>query len=346
MQIEMLSPTSFGQSSSKPALGLQDLVDLPERLRGGYLLIGNFDGVHLGHQHIVQRASSLAKMDSATLTAITFAPHPRSFLEPSAAQLPLTYQAEKAYLLRKAGVDEVVVLNFDACLASLSARAFVEEVLVKQFEARGIVASRNFRFGLNRAGDASELAAIGPGLGLVVELLPPRLDQDTEEPISATAVRAKLALGDLKTANRMLGRRWTIKGEVVHGDKRGRELGFPTANILTGFGSRFRFGIYAVRVLVDDMVAEGVACYGTRPQFDDGAPRLEVHILDFNGDLYGKQMIVEFVAFLRPEQTFVNVDALKEQISRDCAVARSYIASDLERSSFDFGFVHHSLMLS
>lgn len=344
MPIGISGSTAFGRRSRNPTLGLQDLIDLPERLRGGYLLVGNFDGVHLGHQHLVQRASSLAKMDTAPLIAVTFDPHPRAFLEPRLSLLQLTDPDEKAFLLRKAGADEVVFLKFDACLASLTAKTFVEEVLVKQFEAKGIVASRNSRFGLNRAGDASKLAAIGPGLGLMVELLPPRRDDEAEQPISATAVRAKLALGDVKAANRMLGRRWVIEGEVVHGDKRGRELGFPTANILTGFGSRLCFGIYAVRVLVDGIVAEGVACYGTRPQFDDGAPRLEVHILDFNGDLYGKQMLVEFVAFLRPEQTFVSVDALKEQIALDCALAKSYIACDLEHSSFGTSFPH-SLML-
>ncbi|CAA2137792.1 bifunctional riboflavin kinase/FAD synthetase [Hyphomicrobium sp. ghe19] len=340
MQIGILSSTLIGPGSSKPALELQDLVDLPERVRGGYVVIGNFDGVHLGHRHIVQRASNLAKMDSAKLIAITFDPHPRSFLEPHQTLLPLTDQDEKAYLLRKAGVDEVIVLNFDSSLSSQPAKDFVEGVLVKQFEARGIVASRNFRFGLNRAGDAAQLASIGPGLGLVVELIPPQVDYDTDEPISSTAVRAKLALGEVKSANRMLGRRWTFEGEIVHGDKRGRELGFPTANIATGFGSSLCFGIYAVRVLVDDIVADGVACYGTRPQFDDGAPRLEVHILNFSGDLYGKQMIVEFVAFLRPERTFVSVDALKDQIGRDCALAKSYIGSDVEASTFDTDFAH------
>lgn len=340
MQIGISSSALIGRRSSESALTLNDLVDLPDRLRGGYIVVGNFDGVHLGHQHIVRRASRLAKIDSARLIAITFDPHPRSFFEPGQMFLPLSDQKEKAYLLKEAGADEVIVLHFDACLSSQTAKAFVEDVLVKQFEARGIIASRNFRFGLNRNGDASQLASVGPGLGLLVELIPPRLDYDSDEPISSTAVRTRLAIGDIRTANRMLGRRWTIKGEVVHGDKRGRELGFPTANIATNFGSCLGFGIYAVRVLVDDKVANGVACYGTRPQFDDGAPRLEVHVLNCTGDFYGKQMIVEFVAFLRPERTFTSIDALKEQIDRDCATARSCIDSDLQHSMFDMAFAH------
>lgn len=340
MQIGISSSALIGRRSSESPLTLNDLVDLPDRLRGGYVVIGNFDGVHLGHQHIIRRASSLAKMDSARLIAITFDPHPRNFFDPGQALLPLTDRDEKTYLLKNAGADEVIVLNFDSSLASQSAKTFVEDVLVKQFEARGIVASRNFRFGFNRAGDASQLASIGPGLGLVVELIPPQVDHDSEEPISSTAVRAKLAIGDIKAANRMLDRRWAIEGEVVHGDKRGRELGFPTANMATNFGSCLSFGIYAVRVLVDGMVADGVACYGTRPQFDDGAPRLEVHILNRTGDFYGKQMFVEFVAFLRPERTFVSIDALKEQIDRDCDIARNCIDSDIEHSMFDMGFAN------
>jgi riboflavin kinase/FMN adenylyltransferase len=314
---------------------LQDLSELPERLRGAYVVVGNFDGVHRGHQNILQRAAKLAALDERPVVAITFDPHPRTVLAPREPFLQLTDKEEKYRLLKEAGADEVVPLAFDTELASLSPVAFVEQILARHFEAKAIVASRNFRFGKDRAGTIIELAEIAPRMGMMVDIIPPAIFAENDEVITAAAVRSRLALGDVKTANHLLGHRWTVEGFVVHGDKRGRQLGFPTANLGPINDIRFGFGIYAVRVLLNGKIANGVACYGTRPQFDDGAPRIEIHLLDFAGDIYGERLLVEFVAFQRSERTFASVDALKQQIDRDCLTTRRLLSTDFEELEID-----------
>lgn len=311
---------------------LQNLSELPEHLLGAYVVVGNFDGVHRGHREILQRTLKLAKLDGRRVVAITFDPHPRIALSQPQPFLQLTDRGEKELLLKEAGADEVVSISFDADLASLSPAAFIEGVLVKHFDPKAIIASHNFRFGNNRAGTSAELGKIARGLGIAVEIVPPLLLMESEKIISSTAVRSKLALGDVKTANRLLGRRWTVDGLVVHGDKRGRQLGFPTANLAPLRDIHFGFGIYAVRVLLNGKIKNGVACYGTRPQFDDGAPRIEIHILDFTGNIYGERLLVEFVAFQRSERTFSSIDALKQQIAQDCLTTRRLLSADFGES--------------
>lgn len=312
---------------------LKNLSDLPERLRGAYVVIGNFDGVHRGHVNILKRASKLATRNEKPVVAITFDPHPMTILSPREPLLQLTNREEKLILLKEFGADEIVPLAFDTELASLSPTAFVEQILCKYFEAKAIIADRNFRFGKDQAGTAAELAEIARRTGIMVEIISPATVDD--EIITATAIRSKLNLGDIKTANRLLGRRWTVEGVVVHGDKRGRQLGFPTANLAPIDDIRFGFGIYAVRVLLNGRIANGVACYGTRPQFDNGAPRIEIHILDFTADIYGERLLVEFVAFQRSERTFASVGALKQQIERDCLTTRRLLGTDLEGAEID-----------
>lgn len=322
--------------SARPSpLSLHELQDLPERLRGAYVVVGNFDGVHRGHREIIQRASKMARLDGRRVVAITFEPHPRIVLAPHEPFVQLTDPDEKARLLIEAGVDEVATLKFNSEIASLEPEAFVHQVLARGFEAQLIVASRNFRFGKKRIGGVTQLAEVGPCVGLTVKVIPPLVLMESDEVITSTAVRSRLALGDVKAANNLLGRRWTMEGIVVHGDKRGRQLGFPTANLDPINDARIGFGIYAVRVLLDGKIANGVACYGTRPQFDDGAPRLEIHILDFNGDIYGARLLVEFVAFQRSERTFVNVSALMQQIKADCLTARRLLGSDFQEPTID-----------
>lgn len=239
---------------------LQTLSDFPDRLRGAYVVVGNFDGVHRGHRDLLQRASKFAEIDDRFLVALTFDPHPRSVLTPRAPFLQLTSHEEKCRLLKEAGVDDVVTLAFDAELASLWPSAFVELVLAEHMAAKAIVAGQNFCFGLNRAGSIAELAQVAPDAGLSVHIVPPLCSMDGGEIITSELIRSRLSIGDIKGANHLLGRRWTIEGEVVHGDKRGRQLGFPTANLAPNHNAQFGFGIYAVRVLLNGEILNGVAC--------------------------------------------------------------------------------------
>lgn len=323
------------KSAGPSSWSLDELQDLPDHLRGAYVVVGNFDGVHRGHREVIQRASKMARVDGRRVVAITFDPHPRVVLAPHEPFVQLTGPGEKARLLKEAGVDDVITLKFDSGMASLQPEAFVQQVLTRGFEPERIIASRNFRFGKKRIGGVTQLAELGPCAGTTVEVIPPLVLMESDEIITSTAIRSRLALGDIKAANNLLGRRWTMEGIVVHGDKRGRELGFPTANLDPFHDVRIGFGIYAVRVLIDGKIVNGVASYGTRPQFDDGAPRLEVHILDFSGDIYGAQLLVEFVAFQRSERTFVNVSALTKQIDADCLSARRLLGSDFQEPAIE-----------
>jgi riboflavin kinase/FMN adenylyltransferase len=301
---------------------LHELAELPARARGGHVVVGNFDGVHIGHRKVIGRASKLSNMDGRPVVAITFEPYPGTVLSPNEGFARITDSKEKTWLLKEAGADEVVRLAFDADLASLEPKAFVADVLLRYFEPKSFVVSQNFHLGRNRSGSVEWLVELVSRMGAAVEIIPPLYASESQEIDISGWVRWHLARGNIEAANRLLGRRWTIEGVVAHGDKRGRELGFPTANIILRSDARLGFGIYAVRVLVNGVIANGVASYGTRPQFDDGAPRLEVHILDFNGDLYGAHACVEFVAFQRPERTFSNVGALLQQMNSDCLDAR------------------------
>lgn len=309
---------------------LQDLSDLPQRLKNAFLVVCNFDGVHRGHRDLLQKATKLAAEFDRNVVAVTFDPHPKTLIDPATPFLQLTAYADKERLLKEAGADEVVTLAFNAELAALPPPAFVEQVLIAAFEPAAILTIANFRFGNDGSDTAVEILRAAGARRIPVRICPLRIDTESGEAITAAAIRARLAVGDVKTANRLLGRRWTVEGLVVHGDKRGRQLGFPTANLAPLTNANFGFGVYAVRVLVGDKIHNGVACYGTRPQFDDGAPRIEIHILDFTGDIYGERILVEFAAYHRSERTFASVEALKQQIDHDCLATRQLLASDFE----------------
>lgn len=299
---------------------LIDPPDLPEALRGGHVVVGNFDGVHRGHAAVMRQAAEPAHAAGRPVIALTFEPHPRTFFRPDLPLFRLTERDEKARLLARAGADATVVLTFDAGLAAIEAETFVGEVLAKRLAAHTAVVGWDFHFGRGRVGSPSFLAEAGPRHGMFVEVTPP---YGGATPVSSSAIRDRLAAGDIAAANRLLGRRWTLEGEVIHGDKRGRELGFPTANVRLPPETRLAHGIYAVRALVDGRIVDGVANFGRRPQFlEDGAPLFEPYLLDFAGDLYGKRLRFEIVAFLRAEAKFDSVDALIAQMARDVANAR------------------------
>lgn len=307
-----------------PPLLLVDPETLPPALRHGHVVVGNFDGVHRGHQSVVRQAVDAARPAGRPVVALTFEPHPRTFFRPDRPLFRLTDRDEKARLLARAGCDATVSLTFGREIAAMEAEAFVADVLVKRLHAHTVVVGWDFHFGRGRVGSPAFLAEAGPRHGLYVEIAPP---YGGPTPVSSSAIRDLLAGGQPLAAGRLLGRLWTFQGEVVHGDKRGRDLGYPTANIRLPSETRLAFGIYAIRALVDGEVRDGVASYGRRPQFDDGAPVFESFLFDFSGDLYGSRVRIELVAYLRPEEKFRSVEALIAQMARDCDDARAALAA-------------------
>lgn len=292
---------------------------------------GNYDGVHLGHRALVEKARELAGRATPKLTvkALTFDPHPMQLMAKDRAPPLLTSPERRAELLRGAGADEVVIRTFDEAFASLSPQAFVDQVLVGELGARAVVVGHDFRFGARRAGDAQVLTELCAAHGIQVATLPPVTLEG--QIVSSSQVRAALARGDVELAARMLTRVHDVTRRVVTGAQRGRTLGFPTANLeLEGFMVPAD-GVYAVVARVLDGSAEersvlhaGVANLGERPTLRAGRS-LEVHLLDFEGDLYGKTLRVGFVARLRGEQKFPNVDALRAQIAQDVVAGRDAV---------------------
>ena len=295
------------------------------RLRGAVLAIGNFDGVHRGHRAVFNTAIRRARAAGRPAAALTFEPHPRSYFRPDERSFRLTDQATKLRLLAGTGLDGVVVLKFDGTLANLTAEEFVEQILVDRLAAAGVVVGFNFFFGKNRSGSPQVLAAAGARHGFSVDIVP--AFQEHGRRISSGAVRDALARGDVTDAGTLLGYPWFVSGDVIHGEKRGRELGYPTANLRLDPGCDLRHGIYAVRVAVDGGQHDGVASFGRRPTFDNGAPLLEVFLFDFDGDLYGKRLDVAFIGWIRPELRFEGVEGLVRQMDDDARKARDILAA-------------------
>lgn len=307
---------------------------LPERLRGAHVAIGNFDGVHRGHQSVLTAARDRARADGRPVLALTFEPHPRSFFVPDRPVFRLTPVEAKARLVAALGLDGLVVARFDRDLASLPAETFVETVLIGRFALSGATIGWDFHFGKGRLGTPAFLDEAGRRHRFTVDVVDPFSAEDGGL-VSSSRIRAALEVGDLAEAAGLLGYRWFVEGTVVGGDERGRDLGFPTANIRLPDDCRLAHGVYAVTFTVDGVMREGVANWGRRPQFDDGAPVLETFVFDFSGDLYGKRAEVAFVSRLRPEAKFPSVDALVEQMHRDCAEARAVLAARSPGTALD-----------
>ncbi len=293
-------------------------------LRGAVVAIGNFDGVHRGHRAVIAAALHRARGLGKSAAALTFEPHPRAFFNPREKLFRLTDEATKLKLLSGIGLDGAIVLTFDAVLAKLTAEAFVRRILVDRFAVSGAVIGFNFHFGMSRAGSPDFLAAEGKKCGFVVDVVPPF--EDNGRPVSSGPIREALAAGRVEEAAEYLGYPWFVTGEVVHGDKRGRELGFPTANLVLDASCGLRHGIYAVRVGIGGRRYDGVASFGRRPMFDTGVVLLEVFLFDFSGDIYGKTIEVAFIAWLREEAAFASVDALVAQMHDDAYRAREALA--------------------
>ena len=300
-----------------------DWQTAPAAWKGGAVALGNFDGVHRGHQALLGRAAEHAKALGAPLVVLTFEPHPRRFFVPDTGPFRLTLLAAKVRLLGQHGVQAVLAQRFDAPFAALSADAFLDEVLLKGLGARHVVCGYDFTFGARRSGNVEQLREQGKEKGFGVTVLDPVMREG--EIYSSTSIREALRAGWASEAAELLGHPWEIEGPVELGDQRGRTIGFPTANVALGEHLRPRFGVYAVRVLVDGQWRDAVANLGRRPTFGKLQENFEVHLFDFSGDLYGKTLRVALIDFIRPEMKFAGLDQLKAQIAADGQAARAIL---------------------
>ncbi len=311
---------------------------LPAELRGGVVAIGNFDGVHRGHMSVLERARDLAAQMDAPALALTFEPHPRSVFRPETPVFRLTPAPLKADLIRRAGFDAVVEQAFSRDFARLSAEDFVRGVLVEGLGIAHVVTGFDFHFGKDRQGGPAYLMDAGVRLGFGVTLVDAFRDEGAEV-VSSSRIRDLLARGEAAEAAGLLGYRYAVETEVTHGDKRGRTLGYPTANMALPPETELRYGIYAVRLQrADGTLHDGVASFGRRPTVDaDGAPLLETYVFDFSGDLYGETCRVFLFGFLRGEEKFDGLDPLVAQMKRDEAEARALLAGVRPLSAIDAG---------
>ncbi len=299
--------------------------DLPEALRGAAVALGNFDGVHLGHAHVLRAIH--AALPGAKLAVLTFEPHPRELFRPDDPAFRLTLSAERAEALAALGVQIVYEMPFDRAFSLLSAEAFVDDVLHRGVGAAHLACGADFAFGHRRGGDVGFLAARAEALGIGLTVVPPLAD--AQGPISSTRIRRLLQDGYPERAAAELGRPWAVRGPVTHGEKRGRTIGFPTANVPLGRHLEPARGVYAVRArLADGTTLPGIANIGRRPTVNEGTEsRLEAHLFDWEGDLYGQEVAVALHAFLRAERKFASFDDLRTQIVADADQARALLAT-------------------
>lgn len=305
---------------------LDGSAPVPGPLRGGIVALGNFDGFHLGHQAVVGRAVDRARAEGRPAIVATFDPHPKRHFRPDAPPFRLTTLDQRERLFAAAGADAMLVFGFDQALADLTAGAFVEERLLDRFGTAGVVTGEDFTFGKARSGDVAALRAMGEARGFSVDTVAPV--RDAAGVVSSTRIRDALVRGDPREAARLLTRPFAIEGMVQHGDKLGRTIGYPTANLDMGKYLRPAYGIYAVRGRLDDgRVLAGAANLGIRPQFEPPKELLEPYFFDFSGDLYGQRLEVELIEFLRPEAKFDSLEALTAQMEADCARAAAILRS-------------------
>lgn len=293
--------------------------------KGAVVAMGNFDGVHLGHRAVIAAALQMGRAHGRPALAVTFEPHPKSFFSPNTPQFRLTDEASKLRLLAGTGLSGAVVMTFDKGRAGTSAQDFIHHDLIGRLGISGIAVGYDFHFGKGRVGSPSLLVSEAPRLGIEVDVQA-HIDID-ERPVSSSAIRMALAEGQIDDATAMLGGPWFVAGTVIHGEKRGRDLGYPTANIRLDKNCGLKHGIYAVRVGRGTDRLDGVASFGRRPTFDNGAPLLEVFLFDFKGDLYGASLDVAFIAFIREEVKFDGIEALVRQMDDDSARARAALAA-------------------
>jgi riboflavin kinase/FMN adenylyltransferase len=294
--------------------------------RGAVIALGNFDGVHLGHRAVIGAAQRMARARGSLAYAMTFEPHPRDFFSRGTPQFRLTDEIDKLRLLAGTGLDGAVVMTFDAARAATSAQDFINHDLIGRLGVSGIAVGYDFHFGKGRSGSPALLQTEAPRLNIDVHV-EPHFDIKGQA-VSSTAIREALSEGNLDRATAMLGYPWFVTGEVIHGEKRGRDLGYPTANMRLDPAASLRHGIYAVRVALDGERYDAVASFGRRPTFDNGAPLLETYLFDFKGDLYGKALDIAFIGFIRPELKFDSIEALIRQMDDDSAKAKAALKAN------------------
>ena len=306
-------------------LGHRDTV--PDHLRGAILALGNFDGFHLGHQAVVAEAVEWARREGRPAIVATFDPHPVRHFAPHVPPFRLTTLDQREELFAAAGADAMLVFDFDDALAETTARDFVAELLARDIGAAGVVTGEDFTFGKARGGDVALLADEGARHGLVARTVGPVLEGGLV--VSSSRIRDALKAGDCGSAARLMTRPFAVRAPVVHGDKRGRAIGYPTANLDLGAFLRPRYGIYAVtgRVIETGELLKGAANLGIRPSFDPPKELLEPYFFDFHGNLYGREIEVALHHFLRPEAKFESLAELKAQMAEDCARARELLAA-------------------
>ncbi len=308
---------------------------LPDAMRGAVIAIGNFDGVHRGHQTVLNAALAIGRETGTKVFALSFEPHPRTLFKPDSPVFRLTPRDMKARIVQAAGVDGLLVLPFTRDLAGTSAQDFVDRHLVEATGASHVVTGFNFMFGRKREGTPDFLREAGGRAGFGVTIVEEYRDGAGEE-LSSSRIRRLLGEGDVDHAARLLGYRWCVGGTVVKGAQLGRTLGYPTANLSLADNCRLAHGIYAVRLRrADGSLHDGVASYGRRPTFDNGAPLLETFVFDFDGDLYGEEIEVTLFAHLRGEEKFDSAEALVKQMDRDSAAARAILAKAEPHSALD-----------
>ena len=305
-----------------------DPVTPPRGLERAVYAIGNFDGLHIGHQAVLERTRRLADARGAPSALLTFEPHPADYFAERPVAFRLTPPDLKAAVAERLGLSGVVFVTFNAFLAGMSAEAFVGKILVERLGVGAVVVGWDFHFGKGRTGTPAFLAEAGPRYGFDVDIVSKVEigDGDSARIVSSTAIRRALEHGDVIEAARGLGRRYVVAGPVIAGQQLGRTLGVPTANVELAPTNRLAHGVYAVLATVDGRRHPAVASFGVRPTVDNGPPLLEVHLLDFAGDLYGRQMTVEFVERIREERRFDSLAALVEEMQRDISRAREILA--------------------
>ncbi len=312
---------------------------VPEALKGAMVAIGSFDGVHRGHQAVLSRLKAEAKARGVPAVMLTFEPHPRDVFAPTPFMFRLTPPDAKARLAAALGLNGIVLMPFSRDLSMLEAEEFVSRFLVKALRVSGVAVGADFHFGHNRRGTPDFLRAAGQIHGFSVDILD--LLPEGEEAVSSSRIRAALTAGDTAAANGMLGYHWFFGGEVVKGDRRGRQLGFPTANMATASTFALAQGIYAVRARLGEKLLDGVASYG-KPMFNNELPPFETHLFDFDADIYGLRLEVALVGHIRGQEKFAGLDELMAAMARDSAKARTALAAcaplgDLDRTLGFFG---------
>ena len=294
-----------------------------ENARGGVFALGNFDGVHLGHKEIIAKATSIGQKKNIPSGVLIFQPHPRKFFRPGDENFIISDIKTRSSLLENCNLDFLGILDFNKEMSNLTPFEFVDKIINQAINVSHLIVGYNFKFGKDRSGDVKVLTDICKKLKIDLSIID-KVEEDNYI-FSSSSVRECLRKGDLKAAKKILGDYWVVKGEVIKGDQRGRQIGFPTANISMEGWIEPLFGVYAVNINVDGLFYRGVANLGVRPTFGKSSPILEVHLFDYSGDLYGKDIIISFIDFIRKEKKFDGIESLKKQIEIDSAKAIEFV---------------------